>query len=78
MEIVKTENTASVLLADLRVSIDELEIYEAALSHILKTLSPEEIENNFGATEDEIEGMRDDLRQILIDYSESKQEEILV
>jgi hypothetical protein len=77
MEVVKHENIASVAVADLRVSVDELELYEAALNHLLDTLPPEEIERRFGATQDEVEGMRDDLRQARIECKESKSETVL-
>ena len=48
-----------------RVSEDELAMYEAALNYALDTLDEAEIERRFGASIDEIEGMRDDLRSVL-------------
>lgn len=65
MEATNKEKVASVLLVEARISEDELMIYEAALSYALETLNGAEIERRFGATADEIEGMRDDLREVL-------------
>ena len=65
MELIDKEKVASVALVSLKVSEDELAVYEAALSHALATLGAEEIERHFGASLDEIEGMRDDLREAL-------------
>ena len=65
MDAINKENVASVQLIDARLSEDELSVYEASLSYVLATLDAEEIEQRFGATRDEIEGMRDDLRQML-------------
>jgi hypothetical protein len=44
---------------------DEMAVYEAALSYALDTLDESEIERRFGASVDEVEGMRDDLREVL-------------
>jgi hypothetical protein len=52
-------------LVQARISEDELAVYEAALSYVLNTLGESEIERRFGASVDEIEGMRDDLREVL-------------
>jgi hypothetical protein len=65
MEVINTDQIASVDMADIRVSADELIVYEAALSYLLDNLSAREIENQTGATRDEIEGIRDDLRDAL-------------
>jgi ferritin-like metal-binding protein YciE len=65
MEAISKETIASVALIQAKVSEDELAVYEAALSYALDTLGESEIERRFGASVDEIEGMRDDLREIL-------------
>lgn len=65
MEIIVKKSIASVELAEVRASIDELATYEAALNYLLETLSTEEIEQRLGATRDEVEGMCDDLRQAI-------------
>ena len=71
MEVINNNKVASVLLAEVRVSADELALYEAALSHLLDDLEMSELEGRFGATRDEIEGMRDDLREALARCHES-------
>jgi hypothetical protein len=48
---------------------------QAALSYALDSLDESEIERRFGASIDEIEGMRDDLREILEQYGEARQPE---
>lgn len=71
MEAINKERAASVALVEARVSEDELAVYEAALSYALDTLEESEIERRFGASVDEIEGMRDDLREILEEHGEA-------
>ena len=65
MEAITKEKVASVAMVKARVSEDELAVYEAALNYALDTLDEAEIERLFGASIDEIEGMRDDLRSVL-------------
>ena len=65
MEAISKEKVASVSLVEAKISEDELIAYEAALSYALETLDNAELEQRFGATADEIEGMRDDLREVL-------------
>lgn len=65
MEEINREKVASVALVQAKVSEDELAVYEAALSYALDTLDEREIEHRFGASVDEVEGMRDDLRTVL-------------
>ena len=71
METIKREKVASVAVIEARVSEDELAVYEAALNYSLSTLNEAEIERRFGASIDEIEGMRDDLREILEQHGEA-------
>jgi hypothetical protein len=71
MEVIRTTQVASVDLADVRLSVDELMVYEAALSYLLDRLPANELERRFGASREEIEGMRDDLRQVLAILSAS-------
>lgn len=71
MEAISKENVASVALVQAKISEDELAVYEAALSYALDTLDEAEIERRFGASVDEIEGMRDDLREVLAQQGES-------
>jgi hypothetical protein len=63
VEAISKEKAASVALVQATISEDELIVYEAALSYALDTLDKGEIERRFGASVDEIEGMRDDLRE---------------
>ncbi len=70
MEAISKEKVASVALVQAKVSEDELAAYEAALSYALDTLDESEIERRFGATVDEVEGMRDDLREVLEQHGE--------
>jgi hypothetical protein len=65
MEIIGKERIASVELFSIKVSEDELAVYEAALSRLLDTLNAAEIECCLGASRDEVEALRDDLRQAL-------------
>jgi hypothetical protein len=65
MELAKKENVASVALAEVKVSEDELNVYKAALSHLLNLYDAAELERFLGASKDEIEGMNDDIAEIL-------------
>ena len=71
MEAINKETIASVALVQAKVSEDELAVYEAALSYALDSLDESEIEHRFGASVDEIEGMRDDLREVLEQHGEA-------
>jgi hypothetical protein len=65
MEVTGKDRIASVELFNVKVSEDELSVYEAALSHLLDTLDTAELERYLEASRDEIEALRDDLRQVL-------------
>ena len=65
MEAISKERVASVTLVQAKFSEDELALYEAALSYALATLDEREMVERFGATVEEMEGMRDDLREVL-------------
>jgi hypothetical protein len=71
MEAINREKVASVALIQVKVSEDELAMYEAALSYALDTLDEAEVERRFGASFDEVEGMRDDLREVLAEHGEA-------
>ena len=51
--------------AEVRISVDELEVYATALSYALEKLSDKVIELKFGASRDEIEGIVEDLQETL-------------
>ena len=71
METITKEKVASVAIVEARVSEDELAVYEAALNYALDSLDEAEIERRFGASVDELEGMRDDLRTVIEQQSEA-------
>jgi len=68
MEVINKKEIASVALVEARISEDELAVCEAALSYALDSLSATEIERRFGATVDEIEGIRDDAQAIFTQH----------
>jgi Zn-dependent M32 family carboxypeptidase len=63
MKILKTKSIASVELAEAEVSIDELQVFEAALNYATKTLNDAEIERIFGASKDKLEGIIEDVEK---------------
>ncbi len=77
MEIINTKNIASVELAEVLVSADEIGVYQTALDLVLSQMSESEIENKFGATRDEMEGILEDLRQALKTCAENQLEPAL-
>ena len=64
-------------MIDARVSEDETVLYEAALGYVLDSLDAEEIERRFGASSDEIEGIRDDLRDALTARNDTGDERLV-
>ena len=68
MEATNKKTVATVSIVQAEISEDELTVYEAALSYALDTLDESEIEHRFGASVDEIKGMRDDLRKVLAQH----------
>ncbi len=64
MKILKTKSIASVELAEVEISIDELQVFEAALNYATKTLNDTEIERIFGASKGELEGIIEDIEKI--------------
>lgn len=77
MEIIQTKKIASVELAEVLVSADEIEVYQTALDFVLSQMSEQEIENKFGATRDEIKGILEDLRQASKTCAENQLESVL-
>ena len=63
MKILKTRLIASVEIAEIEISIDELQFFEAALNYATKTLNDAEIERIFGASKDELEGIIEDVEK---------------
>ena len=73
MKILRKEIVASVGLVEARISEDELAVFESALEYALDSLGDDEIERRFGATRDEVEGIRDDLREASRAQGEAEQ-----
>jgi hypothetical protein len=70
-QITEREETG-VRLLTIEVSEDELELFVASLNHILDHCDDKTLELTCGAYRDEIEGIRDDLAQLLaVPQSES-------
>jgi hypothetical protein len=62
MEVIQTKKIVSAKLAEVLVSAEEIEVYLLAVDLALTTLSDEEIENRFGASRNELEGILEDLK----------------
>jgi hypothetical protein len=65
MKLSKQKEIADVFLFDVEVSESELETYQQCLEFVLKNMGAKRIEEEFGAYPDEIEGMLEDIRDIL-------------
>ena len=74
MEVKNTNSIASINFAEVKVSVDELEVFAAALSYALEKLSDKEIELKFGATKDEIKGICEDVRETISIFQTKSQE----
>ncbi len=77
MEVINTKKIASVELAEVLVSADEIGVYQTALDLVLSQMSEREIENKFGATRDEIEGILEDLQLVSKTCAENQMESVL-
>jgi hypothetical protein len=71
MEIIKADSLASIEFAEVRISGDELSVYETALEFALENLTDAEIEHRFGATRDELEGICEDVSKRLANCKEA-------
>jgi hypothetical protein len=72
MKVLSKDAVASVRLVEARISEDEIGVLESALSYVLDALGDAEIERRLGATRDELEGIRDDLREALSAQGEAE------
>jgi len=72
MKMLRKEIAASMNLVEAEISEDELAVLESALNYLLGTSGDAEIERRFGATRDEVEGIRDDLREALRSHDEAE------
>jgi hypothetical protein len=62
MEVIQTKKIASLNLAELLVSADEIGIYLSAVDLALTALSDEEIQNRFDITREVLNGILEDLK----------------
>ena len=74
MKVLKTKSIASVELAEVELSLDELQVFEIALNYATNTLSEQEIERIFGATKDELEGISEDIEKASVKCKEQNLE----
>ncbi|KAA0230189.1 hypothetical protein KJ068_28190 [bacterium] len=65
MKLQRQKEIADVLLFDVEVSESELELYQQCLEFVMAHVSPKRLEEDFGAYPDEIEGMLQDIQDIL-------------
>ena len=77
MKVLKTKSVASVELAEVELSLDELQVFEIALNYATKNLDEKEIERIFGASKDELEGIIEDVEKISITSKEQNLETAL-
>jgi hypothetical protein len=71
MKTLRKDFVASVGLVEVRISEDELAVFESALNYALDNLGDADVERLLGATRDEAEGILDDLREISGSQSEA-------
>ena len=77
MKVLKTKSIASVELAEVELSLDELQVFEIALNYAIKNLDEKEIERIFGATKDELEGIIEDVESVVVKCKEQNLETAL-
>ena len=77
MKVLKTKSVASVELAEVELSLDELQVFEIALNYATKTLNEKEIERIFGASKDELEGISEDVERASVKCKEQNLETAL-
>jgi hypothetical protein len=65
MKYLRQREIASVQLIDVEASEDELDVYQRCLSYILKHVDPRQMEEEFGATHDEILGMVESMEDVM-------------
>ncbi len=77
MKVLKTKSIASVELAEVELSLDELQVFEIALNYATKNLDEKEIERIFGASKDELEGISEDVEKASVKCKEQNLETAL-
>lgn len=78
MKVLKTKSVASVKLAEVEMSLDELQVFEIALNYATRILDEKEIERIFGASKDELEGISEDVEKAAVKCKEQNLETALV
>ncbi len=77
MKVLKTKSIASVELAEVEISLDELQVVEITLNYAMKNLDEKEIEKLFGASKDELEGISEDVEKASVKCKEQNLESVL-
>jgi hypothetical protein len=77
MKVLKTKSIASVELAEIEISLDELQVFEIALQYAMKKLDETEIERLFGASKDELKGISEDVEKASVTCKEQNLESVL-
>ena len=66
MEILATEDVASVTLFTIKISESEMQAYESCMSYVLDRLTANKIEGLTGHTRDELEDVHQELRAAIL------------
>ena len=69
MEIRKVREIASVKVLNVKISEDELDVYERCLDYVLQRCSPNDMEAVSGATQEELEDIRHQIMAALRKYT---------
>lgn len=68
MEIIATEDVASVTLLTIKISESEMQAYESCISYVLDRLTSNEIEVRTGHTRDELEDVHRELLAAILTH----------
>jgi hypothetical protein len=68
MEILTTEDVASVILFTTKISESEMQAYESCMSYVLDRLTANEIEELTGHTRDELEDAHHELLSAILTH----------
>ena len=68
MEILKTEDVASVTLFTIKVSESEMQAYESCIAYVLEHLAHAEIESVTGHMRDELAEVHQELRTAILTH----------
>lgn len=70
MKMLKMKEVASVKLFEVEISEDELNVYERCIKYISENFTADKIEEILGAYDDELQGMREDILNLLANYTD--------